>query len=306
MKRTQNYNSALTRKIDNFDSAKMTNCHEMYEFQLVYAAMKLLIIIITNYALFSPNWRNLILSDNYDLLNSVDNNTIMGNKRLKNDVRFVPSISNKSKLVIPRRMGILRHRCSYNDDMNDQFIDNTILPDGSDMTELNWKKEIELNGNNTISDNIHNSFMQLNESDHFCSLWSTEKPISDSIVMIIIIATSILDIVALIIVTNDDDIQDLFKVSPMTFILEFNLTLTVFFTIAIFLYAYCNKYAIDVANYVVRQLVSTNCATCVNVRIGIGFYVGCVALLIRCLLDYITICQWPQIFQFYDYTITIF
>uniref|UniRef100_A0A8R1TQ49 Uncharacterized protein n=1 Tax=Onchocerca volvulus TaxID=6282 RepID=A0A8R1TQ49_ONCVO len=111
-----------------------------------------------------------------------------------------------------------------------------ILSDGNDMIKLNWSAEIELNGNNTISDNIYNSFKQLNESDHFCSLWSSEKPISDSIVMILITVISILDFAALIIVMIDYDCHlSLYSNLILSTTFPHNCNLFI---------SYCNKYVI--------------------------------------------------------------
>ncbi|CAG9530426.1 unnamed protein product [Cercopithifilaria johnstoni] len=193
----------------------------MYRFRIAYMTMVLLVIIITNYALFSPNWRNLALSDSYD---SLDFN---GNTTMSNDTILITRISNESKLFIPRQMGILRNRCSY-DDVNDQFMDYMALFDENDM----------------ISGNIYNTFEQRNNSDHFCFLWSSEKPISDTIVMVLLIATSLLDFVALIMPLIDYDVQQMCKMSSVTILFQFNLIPTISLTTAVILYAYSNKQAV--------------------------------------------------------------
>lgn len=103
---------------------------------------------------------------------------------MNNETIFVPRISNKPKLVIPRQMGILRNRCSYHDDMNEeefmdditmneQFVDDMAMSGENDMIKINWTMETKLNENNSIPGNIYNSFKQLDDAGHFCSLWSS-------------------------------------------------------------------------------------------------------------------------------------
>ncbi|EJW74414.1 hypothetical protein WUBG_14679 [Wuchereria bancrofti] len=186
----------------------------------------------------------------------------------------VPRFSNEPKLAIPRRMGILRNRCSYDDDKNDP--NEITLSAENDMINSNWSVEVELIENNSIPQNIYNSFKQLNNSNQFCSLWYSEKPISDTVVMVLIIFISLLDFVALIIALIDYDLQLMCKMSPVAFLLQLNLILALFLTTAIALYAYQNKEALDKINHVVKQLandrISTRCTGNVDVSVGSGFY----------------------------------
>lgn len=62
--------------------------------------------------------------------------------------------------------------------------------------------------------------------------------------MILIIATSFFDFVALIIALIDYDVQYICKMSPITFLFQLNLILALFLTTAIILYAYCNGQAV--------------------------------------------------------------
>ncbi|KAL3991123.1 putative integral membrane protein [Acanthocheilonema viteae] len=247
----------------------------MHQFQIAYTSVMLLVVIITNYALFSPNWRNLALSDSYES---------SAKDRIKGNIAMNDTMSNETKLVIPRQMGVLRNRCSYNDDMNDQFADDMTMFAENDMNSI-----------------IYNTFEQLNNSDHFCSLWSSEKPISDTIVMVLLIGISLLDFVALITTLIDYDIQYIFKMSFVSFLFQLNLIPTILLTTVVVLYAYCNKQAVDAANHIVRQLasspISTRSAGDIDVSVGSGFYVGCVALMIHWLLNFGTAIywQWPRI-----------
>uniref|UniRef100_A0AAF5Q6R5 Uncharacterized protein n=1 Tax=Wuchereria bancrofti TaxID=6293 RepID=A0AAF5Q6R5_WUCBA len=216
----------------------------MRQFRIAYTATLSLIIIVINYALFSPNWRDLIFSDSYYLINPYHNETIKESIAIEMDnvTINVPRFSNEPKLAIPRRMGILRNRCSYDDDKNDP--NEITLSAENDMINSNWSVEVELIENNSIPQNIYNSFKQLNNSNQFCSLWYSEKPISDTVVMVLIIFISLLDFVALIIALIDYDLQLMCKMSPVAFLLQLNLILALFLTTAIALYAYQNKEAL--------------------------------------------------------------
>ncbi|KAK6113765.1 putative integral membrane protein [Brugia pahangi] len=252
----------------------------MRQFRIAYTATLLLIIIVINYALFSPNWRDLIFSDSYYLINPYDNETIKESVAMEmaNVTINVAKFLNEPKLVIPRRM------------------------DENDMINSNWSMEMDLIENYSISKNIYNSsFKQLNNTNQFCSLWYSEKPISDTIVMVLIIFISLLDFVALIIALIDYDLQLMCKMSPVASLLQLNLILAFFLTTAIALYAYQNKEALDKINHVVKQLandqISTRCTRNVDVSVGSGFYFGCVALFIHWILNFGTALywKWPQI-----------
>ncbi|VDN86238.1 unnamed protein product, partial [Brugia pahangi] len=170
-------------------------------------------------------------------------------------------------------MGILRNRCSNDDNDNDDNDDDDgdkndsneiTLSDENDMINSNWSIEMDLIENYSISKNIYkSSFKQLNNTNQFCSLWYSEKPISDTIVMVLIIFISLLDFVALIIALIDYDLQLMCKMSPVASLLQLNLILAFFLTTAIALYAYQNKEALDKINHVVKQLandqISTRC-----------------------------------------------
>nr|CDQ03335.1 Bm8539 [Brugia malayi] len=156
----------------------------MRQFRIAYTATLLLIIIVINYALFSPNWRDLIFSDSYYLINPYDNETIKESVAMEmaNVTINVAKFLNEPKLVMPRRMGILRNRCSNDDNDNDNDDDgddgdkndsNEItLSAENDMINSNWSMEMDLIENHSISQNIYNSsFKQLNNTNQFCSLW---------------------------------------------------------------------------------------------------------------------------------------
>ncbi|VDN88777.1 unnamed protein product [Brugia pahangi] len=93
----------------------------------------------------------------------------------------VAKFLNEPKLVIPRRMGILRNRCSNDDNDNDDNDDDDgdkndsneiTLSDENDMINSNWSIEMDLIENYSISKNIYkSSFKQLNNTNQFCSLW---------------------------------------------------------------------------------------------------------------------------------------
>ncbi|EFO17835.1 hypothetical protein LOAG_10663, partial [Loa loa] len=217
----------------------------MYRFRIAYTTMLILIVIMINYALFSPNWRNLVLSDNYDLIDTNDNNTITNSvtMRMNNDAINIPRFSNEPKLIIPRQMGILRNRCSYKIDTDDQFTVDDIMLDENDMIKANWSMEMELNDNNSIPINTCNPFMQMNNTNEFCLIWSL-RPISDNIVMILILSTSLLDLLALVTPLIYYDGQHIGRMPSVTFLFQINLILALSLTTAIILYACCNGQAI--------------------------------------------------------------
>uniref|UniRef100_A0A0R3S670 G_PROTEIN_RECEP_F1_2 domain-containing protein n=1 Tax=Elaeophora elaphi TaxID=1147741 RepID=A0A0R3S670_9BILA len=121
-------------------------------------------------------------------------------------------------------MGILRNRCSYIYDSSEEFMDEVALAD-------------------LISGHLDNT-EELNDANHFCSLWSSEKPISDTIVMFLLMVISLLDLVVLITLLIEYDVQRTCKISPFTFLFQLNLILAILLTIAIVLYACFNRQAV--------------------------------------------------------------
>uniref|UniRef100_A0A915PLV6 Uncharacterized protein n=1 Tax=Setaria digitata TaxID=48799 RepID=A0A915PLV6_9BILA len=223
------------------------------------------------------------------------------NRAYDNDTASFPRFLQHQKLDIPRQMGILRNRCTYSNSTNYRFIYNSSLITKRDTRNLNSSAKSEMTKNSSVSDEISRSSMELNGTNDFCSFWSTEGPISDTIVLILVILASLIDFIALTVVLLVDDLREICKMSPVAFLFQLTLILAFFITVAVILYASCNVNAANSANEVINRMdsagnTSTENILSVDTNLGAGFYAGCVALMIHWILNFgIGFCwQWPR------------